>query len=187
MAHRMSRRVQNLQLHGFADFNYIAGSQASVDAWYCVSGVLMGHQLRIGGRDHGPIAARVIAVLVSIQDLRDLPPLVFSSCQTFAVIQGVDSQSFTAICAYDQIIEIAIRVGSPNLFNNHWSTSLIQHTVQAIMSHATDAPILVETRIQDYHMENRGDNIMTKQMLLAIGDKYEATIVADRVADAPYR
>jgi len=55
------------------------------------------------------------------------------------------------------------------------------------MSHATDAPILVETRIQDYHMENRGDNIVTKQMLLAIGDKHEATIVADRVADAPYR
>jgi NADH-quinone oxidoreductase subunit I len=46
---------------------------------------------------------------------------------------------------------------------------------------------IVETRIQDYHMENRGENIMTKEKLLAIGDKYEATIVADRVADAPYR
>ena len=46
---------------------------------------------------------------------------------------------------------------------------------------------IVETRIQDYHMENRGENIMTKEMLLDIGDKNEATIVADRVADAPYR
>ena len=46
---------------------------------------------------------------------------------------------------------------------------------------------IVETRIQDYHMENRGENIMTKEKLLAIGDEYEATIVADRVADAPYR
>ena len=46
---------------------------------------------------------------------------------------------------------------------------------------------IVKTRIQDYHMENRGENIMTKEKLLAIGDKYEATIVADRVADAPYR
>ncbi len=46
---------------------------------------------------------------------------------------------------------------------------------------------IVETRIQDYHMENRGENIMTKEKLLAIGEKYEATIVADRVADAPYR
>ena len=46
---------------------------------------------------------------------------------------------------------------------------------------------IVETRIQDYHMENRGENIMTKEKLLAIGDKYEETIMADRVADAPYR
>jgi NADH-quinone oxidoreductase subunit I len=36
-------------------------------------------------------------------------------------------------------------------------------------------------------MENRGENIMTKEKLLAIGDEYEATIMADRVADAPYR
>ena len=46
---------------------------------------------------------------------------------------------------------------------------------------------IVETRIQDYHMENRDEQIMTKEMLLAVGDKHEATIVADRMADAPYR
>ena len=46
---------------------------------------------------------------------------------------------------------------------------------------------IVETRIQDYHMENRSEQIMTKEMLLAVGDKHERTIVADRVADAPYR
>jgi NADH-quinone oxidoreductase subunit I len=46
---------------------------------------------------------------------------------------------------------------------------------------------IVETRIHEYHMENPGDNIMTKEKLLAIGDKYEALIAADRAADAPYR
>ncbi len=46
---------------------------------------------------------------------------------------------------------------------------------------------IVETRILEYHMENRGDNIMTKEKLLAVGDKYEAMIVADKAADAPYR
>jgi hypothetical protein len=79
----------------------------------------MGQQLCIGGRDHGPIAARVIAVFMSVQDLCDLPPFVFSSRQTFAVIQRIDGQSFAGIRASDQIIEIAIGVGSPNLFNNH--------------------------------------------------------------------
>jgi NADH-quinone oxidoreductase subunit I len=46
---------------------------------------------------------------------------------------------------------------------------------------------IVETRVHEYHFENRGENIITKDQLLAIGDKYEAQIAADRAADAPYR
>lgn len=46
---------------------------------------------------------------------------------------------------------------------------------------------IVETRIFDYHFEKRGEQIMTKAKLLAIGDKYEAQIAADRAVDAPYR
>jgi len=36
-------------------------------------------------------------------------------------------------------------------------------------------------------MENRGENIMTKDKLLAVGECYEAMIAADKAADAPYR
>ena len=46
---------------------------------------------------------------------------------------------------------------------------------------------IVETRIHEYHMENRGENIMTKDKLLAVGDRYEAMIGSDKAADAPYR
>jgi NADH-quinone oxidoreductase subunit I len=46
---------------------------------------------------------------------------------------------------------------------------------------------IVETRILEYHMENRGENIMTKDKLLAIGERYEAMIAADKAADARYR
>ncbi|MDA8360632.1 MAG: NADH-quinone oxidoreductase subunit NuoI [Gammaproteobacteria bacterium] len=46
---------------------------------------------------------------------------------------------------------------------------------------------IVETRMIDYHGEQRGDLLYTKQMLLAHGDKYEKEIAADRAADAPYR
>ncbi|MGB5717169.1 MAG: NADH-quinone oxidoreductase subunit NuoI [Gammaproteobacteria bacterium] len=46
---------------------------------------------------------------------------------------------------------------------------------------------IVETRIFEYAFENRGENIMTKEMLLEIGDKNEAQIAADRAADAAYR
>jgi len=46
---------------------------------------------------------------------------------------------------------------------------------------------IVETREFEYHFEERGDHIMTKDKLLAIGDKYEDQIAADRATDAPYR
>ena len=46
---------------------------------------------------------------------------------------------------------------------------------------------IVETRIFEYHGEKRGDLYYTKPMLLAVGDKYEAMIAADRAADAKFR
>ena len=46
---------------------------------------------------------------------------------------------------------------------------------------------IVETHIQEYHGERRGDLIYTKPMLLAIGDAYEEQIARDRALDAPYR
>lgn len=46
---------------------------------------------------------------------------------------------------------------------------------------------IVETRVFDYHFEKRGEHIMTKQKLLAHGDRWESQIAADRAADAAYR
>jgi NADH-quinone oxidoreductase subunit I len=46
---------------------------------------------------------------------------------------------------------------------------------------------IVETDIHEYHMEQRGENIATKQKLLAIGDRFEKQIAAARMADAEYR
>jgi NADH-quinone oxidoreductase subunit I len=46
---------------------------------------------------------------------------------------------------------------------------------------------IVETRVFEYAFENRGENIMTKEMLLEIGDRHEAQIAADRTEDAAYR
>jgi len=46
---------------------------------------------------------------------------------------------------------------------------------------------IVETGVYEYHFEKRGENILTKERLLAIGDEQEAAIAAARAADAPYR
>jgi NADH-quinone oxidoreductase subunit I len=46
---------------------------------------------------------------------------------------------------------------------------------------------IVETHILEYHGEKRGDLYFTKEMLLAVGDRYEAEIAERRAADAKYR
>ena len=46
---------------------------------------------------------------------------------------------------------------------------------------------IVVTPIQHYHISERGQNIMTKEKLLAIGDKLESKLAADREADKSYR
>ena len=46
---------------------------------------------------------------------------------------------------------------------------------------------IVETHVLEYHGEKRGDLYYTKEMLLAVGDRYEADIAAAREADAKYR
>ena len=46
---------------------------------------------------------------------------------------------------------------------------------------------IVETHIFEYHFEERGTQVMTKDMLLEIGDKYEEEIAANKQADAAYR
>ena len=46
---------------------------------------------------------------------------------------------------------------------------------------------IVETQIFEYHGEARGDLYATKEVLLAIGDRYEKEISAAKAADAKYR
>jgi NADH-quinone oxidoreductase subunit I len=46
---------------------------------------------------------------------------------------------------------------------------------------------IVESRTFEYHGEQRGDLLMTKEKLLAQGDKVEPELAADRAYDARYR
>jgi NADH-quinone oxidoreductase subunit I len=46
---------------------------------------------------------------------------------------------------------------------------------------------IVLTPIQHYHISERGQNIMTKEKLLAVGDLMEKRLAADREADKDWR
>ena len=53
-----------------------------------------------------------------------------------------------------------------------------------------DHPLLTrfpDSRITEYHGEKRGDLYFTKEMLLAVGDRYEGEIASAREADARFR
>jgi NADH-quinone oxidoreductase subunit I len=46
---------------------------------------------------------------------------------------------------------------------------------------------IVLTDIGEYHMENKSEKVVDKQQLLAIGDRFEESIAANRAQDARYR
>ncbi|MEJ2309593.1 MAG: NADH-quinone oxidoreductase subunit NuoI [Gammaproteobacteria bacterium] len=46
---------------------------------------------------------------------------------------------------------------------------------------------IVETRHYEYHFESREGSVITKEELLANGDRFEEQIAADRAAQAQYR
>ena len=46
---------------------------------------------------------------------------------------------------------------------------------------------IVETHLHEYHFEKRGQNVVDKIQLLAIGDRYEGEIAAARAQDAAFR
>ncbi len=46
---------------------------------------------------------------------------------------------------------------------------------------------IVETHVLEYHGEKKGDLYYTKEMLLAVGDRYETQIAKARADDAKYR
>jgi len=46
---------------------------------------------------------------------------------------------------------------------------------------------IVETHIYEYHFDRPGQNVLDKQQLLAIGDRFEAELAERRAQDAAYR
>ena len=46
---------------------------------------------------------------------------------------------------------------------------------------------IVETHLHEYHFEKRGENVVNKIQLLAIGDRFEGEIAAARAQDAAFR
>ena len=99
----------------------VAGVEADVDAADPRPGTRVGEQLRTGRLDHRAVATRVVAVLVGIEHLRDLPALVLGPRQALVVVQRVDGKRLAGLRAGDQVVEIAVGVAGPDLLDEHHS------------------------------------------------------------------
>ena len=87
MRHGVARRVECKQFDAAPYVNHVTRVQTSIDAGNGILGIAMGKEFGAGGSDHRLVAAGVIAVLVSIEYLRNIPAIFFGNRQAFLVIQ----------------------------------------------------------------------------------------------------
>jgi hypothetical protein len=99
-------------------------SRASSSTVDLVLGVLVGQQRGAGGGDHRLVAAGVVAVLVGVQHLGDVPAHGLGLGQALLMVQGIDGHRLTALRASDQVVEVAIVISGPNLLDDHGARSL---------------------------------------------------------------
>jgi hypothetical protein len=70
-------------------------------------------------RDHCGITTSMIAVLVRVENLGNLPSTITRPRKAFLVIQRVDGKRFSSVIARQHIIEIAVSIPGPDLFYLH--------------------------------------------------------------------
>ena len=81
----------------------------------------------------------------------------------------------------------ARRWRSPSIRTTRYDIDLFKCIYCGFCEESCPVDSIVETHILEYHFEKRGENIVTKPQLLAIGDRLESEIAERRAADAAYR
>ncbi len=93
-----------------------------------------------------------------------------------------------AVCPAQAItIEAAPRAEDGSRRTTRYDIDLFKCIFCGYCQESCPVDAIVETRVYEYHFEERGGNVMTKEKLLAVGDKHEQQIAADIAAQAKYR
>ncbi|MDH5432851.1 MAG: NADH-quinone oxidoreductase subunit NuoI [Gammaproteobacteria bacterium] len=93
-----------------------------------------------------------------------------------------------AVCPASAItIEAGVRESDGTRRTTKYEIDLFKCIFCGFCEESCPVDSIVETRVFDYHFENENEKVMTKPMLLKMGQIYEDQIAADRAADAKYR
>ncbi len=77
-------------------------------------------------------------------------------------------------------IESEVRVTTASRRTTRYDIDLVKCIFCGFCEESCPVDSIVETRVLEYHGEKRGDLYYTKEMLLAVGDRYEEQIDIDR-------
>ena len=119
MAHRMPRRVEALKFDCFSNFDNVACAYTAVHIRNTALGILVCDHLCTCSTHDTFVAARVIAVFVRIEDLRNRPAALCCDREAFPVVQWVDGERIAGFGTGDQVVEISVRITGPYLLNDH--------------------------------------------------------------------
>jgi len=93
-----------------------------------------------------------------------------------------------AVCPASAItIESGVRESDNSKRTTKYEIDLFKCIFCGFCEESCPVDSIVETRVFDYHFEERGNHIMTKDKLLEMGRLHEVQIALDREADAKYR
>jgi hypothetical protein len=99
--------VEALELDRTPDPDHIAAPQAPVDAADTRRGARVRQHPRAGRIPESRVAAGVILVLVSVEDLGDLPAVALRRIETQPPLERIDGERLAALGAGDEIVEVA--------------------------------------------------------------------------------
>ena len=123
MAHRVSWRIEAFEFDSLADLDYVASSNTAVHVGNTPARVLVRNKSGTCRRHDAFVAAGVIAMLVCVEDLRDGPTSIFCDRQALVEVEGIDRERVSGLRAGNQVIEVAVSVARPDLFDNHGEAS----------------------------------------------------------------
>jgi len=123
VAHGVARCVQAFELDRVADLDDVTRNDATIHVRNTRARILVCNDSCTRCFNNALVTACVVAVFVRVEDLRDCPAAVFRNGQAFVVVKRIDCECVTSFRTDNQVVEVAIRVTGPDLFDNHCAAS----------------------------------------------------------------